>query len=172
MNWTEILLAVLGLVGTIDLGRLIFFKSAKKKEEGEAESAAVAPLKEANEIIRQQLIEANQREADLEGRLKEAQLEKDALYDRVEALSRENATVKQYICVHAGCSLRKPRLAHGPGFYEENKSGFEATIDYTPTRRLVAEYEKNKALLTEAAVQSEGAIAEYVERKQQEKGNE
>ena len=37
MDWTQIVIAVIGLLGAIDLGRVLFFKASKRKANAEAE---------------------------------------------------------------------------------------------------------------------------------------
>lgn len=165
MDWSSILIAVIGALAGGGLTALFTIKSSKKKAEGEADSAAVAPLKEANEIIRQQLNEADAREQDLETRIRALSGEKDALYEQIILLREEAAIIKQYLCVHGGCQLRKPGKGIGPKFFSAHKEDFERTIDNTPVNMLLREYGKKKPDLIEAAVESDGPIDTYIKLK-------
>ena len=152
MEWTDILTALIGALAGGGLTAIFTLKAARKKADGEADSAALAPLKEANEIIREQLKEANEREAELEERRRVLTAEKDALYEQIISLREEGAVVKQYICVHGGCQLRKPGKGLGPKYFESHREDFELTIDNLPVNVLLREYGARKQAIAEKAV--------------------
>ena len=107
MDWNSIIIALISALTGGGLTALLTLPQARKKAEGEADSAALQPLKEANEIIREQLKEANEREQEMEDRKRAITAEKDALYERLISIREESAVIKQYICVHGGCQLRQ-----------------------------------------------------------------
>lgn len=157
MDWNSIIIALISALTGGGLTALLTLPQARKKAEGEADLAAVQPLKEANEIIREQLAEANRREDELEERRRALIAEKDALYEQVIALREEAAIVKQYLCVHGGCQLRKPSKGIGPKFYSEHRDDFELTIDNLPVNVLLREYGKRKDSIIRAAASDDGA---------------
>ena len=152
MDWNSIIIALISALTGGGLTALLTLPQARKKAEGEADSAAVQPLKEANEIIREQLREANEREQDMEDRKRAITAEKDALYERLIAIREESAIIKQYICVHGGCQLRKPGKGLGPKYFDTHREDFEMTIDNLPVNVLLKEYGERKKAIAEKAV--------------------
>ena len=144
MDWNSIIIALISALTGGGLTALLTLPQARKKAEGEADSAAVQPLKEANEIIREQLREANEREQDMEDRKRAITAEKDALYERLIAIREESAIIKQYICVH-GKGL-------GPKYFDAHREDFEMTIDNLPVNVLLREYGARKQAIAEKAV--------------------
>lgn len=140
MDWTEIILALIGVVGVVDLGSLIFFRSSKKQAEGKADSAAVAPLKEANEILRQQLVEANEREKAMAGMNETLQNKCDERDEKIDKLIAKVATIEGLLCVHGGCQLREPIRGKGKDWYEEHKDNSDFGIDCKSCNVLMKEY--------------------------------
>lgn len=152
MDWSNIIMTLIGALAGGGIVVLATLPQIKKKAEGEADSAALQPLKEANEIIREQLKEANIREQEMEDRKRAITAEKDALYERLIAIREESAVVKQYICVHGGCQLRKPGKGLGPKYFETHREDFEMTIDNLPVNVLLREYGARKQAIAEKAV--------------------
>ena len=152
MDWNSIIIALISALTGGGLTALLTLPQARKKAEGEADSAALQPLKEANEIIREQLREANEREQDMEDRKRAITAEKDALYERLIAIREESAIIKQYICVHGGCQLRKPGKGLGPKYFDTHREDFEMTIDNLPVNVLLKEYGERKKAIAEKAV--------------------
>lgn len=155
MELHDILLAVLGCIGTIDLGRFIFFRSSRKQAEGEADSAAVAPLKDANEILRMQLADSDTHNADLEQHIEELRKEKEELFTQLIAAREENATIKQLLCVHGACYLRKPIRGRGGKWYDDYKDDPSLGIDMLPLNQLMKAYGKTKEAAAKAVAEEE-----------------
>lgn len=156
MDWSNIIMTLIGALAGGGIVVLATLPQIKKKAEGEAESAALQPLKEANEIIREQLKESNEREQELEDRVRSVTAEKDALYEQNAMLREENAVIKQYICVHGGCQLRKPGKGLGPKFFADHRGDFELTVDNLPVNVLLKDYGRRKDALAEMATSDEG----------------
>jgi hypothetical protein len=156
MDWNSIIIALISALTGGGLTALLTLQQARKKAEGEADSAAVQPLKEANEIIREQLKESNEREQELEDRVRSVTAEKDALYEQNAMLREENAVIKQYICVHGGCQLRKPGKGLGPKFFADHRGDFELTVDNLPVNVLLKDYGRRKDALAEMATSDAG----------------
>lgn len=152
MDWSNIIMTLIGALAGGGIVVLATLPQIRKKAEGEADSAALQPLKEANEIIREQLREANEREQDMEDRKRAITAEKDALYERLIAIREESAIIKQYICVHGGCQLRKPGKGLGPKYFDTHREDFEMTIDNLPVNVLLKEYGERKKTIAEKAV--------------------
>lgn len=144
MDWTQIILAIVGLFGVIDLGRIIFFKSSKKQAEGEADSAAVAPLKEANEILRHQLVAANERERELVESNNTLQDKIEKRDENIANLSAKVATIEGLLCIHGGCQLRQPIRGKGRDWYDEHKESSDFGIDCKSCNVLMKEYGERK----------------------------
>lgn len=88
----------------------------------------------------------------MEDRKRAITAEKDALYERLIAIREESAIVKQYICVHGGCQLRKPGKGLGPKYFDTHREDFEMTIDNLPVNVLLKEYGERKKAIAEKAV--------------------
>lgn len=155
MDWTQIVIAVLGLVGVIDLGRLIFFRSSKKKAEEEAEAvvqandaAAVATLKEAIE----QMSKLN---GDYSAAISSLNERVDDLLQKGVSKDDVIATLLTMICKHMGCSLREPIPGQGRVWFDQNKSDISLGVDYLPINQLMVQYgERRKQERLEAKGQA------------------
>ena len=88
----------------------------------------------------------------MEDRKRAITAEKDALYERLIAIREESAIIKQYICVHGGCQLRKPGKGLGPKYFDTHREDFEMTIDNLPVNVLLREYGARKQAIAEKAV--------------------
>lgn len=156
MDWTQIILAILGLLGTIDLGRIVFFRASKKKANAEAvgvektnESTAVETLEKAID----QMSESNDRYAEL---LKALRQEADEYHNAITRKDDTIATLLMLICKHRGCAVREPIPGQGRIWYENNKEDIALGMDDTPINQLLVQYgERKKRVKSDAGVESE-----------------
>lgn len=128
LDLTQIVISAMGLVGVLDLSRLVFFKSSKRKEnagagkaEAEADSAAVAAMKDAIAEVRQ----SNDNFQQIHSRDAQALAEKDGQIQTLNAkileLTADNATLKMLVCKHDGCPFREPVKGRGGEWWEAQK---------------------------------------------------
>jgi len=144
MNWTEIIIGVLGLFAAGDLLRLIFFRASRKEAEAKAEgvvqendSAAVATLERAIE----QMSKTNEAYAQM---IENLRAERDAEHERNIAKDESIATLQTLICKHMGCSIREPISGQGRKWFEENKEDISMGLDFLPINQLMRRYGDKK----------------------------
>lgn len=130
MDWTQIIMAVVALLGGDALLRLLFFRASKKKANAEAvsvekqnEGTAVETLKSAMEILQSQLDYANGAVAAKEEIIQALTKEKTEMSARLQALFDD-------MCVHKGCKLRKPHQGQGMKWYEQHADDPSLGCDY------------------------------------------
>ena len=146
MDWTQIIVAVFGLLGVIDLGRLIFFKSSKRKATAEAvnveqqnDSTAVETLKSAMELLQAQLDYAQGQVAAKEEVIQIKDQRIITLESQIQALFDD-------MCVHKGCKLRKPHQGQGRKWYEMYRDDPSLGCDYLSVEWLLKQWRaKSKA---------------------------
>ncbi|MBQ2006320.1 MAG: hypothetical protein II205_02025 [Bacteroidales bacterium] len=136
MDWTAIVGYAFGALGLFDLGRLVFFKSSKKKASAEADSVAVDVLNNALEALDKRLEEyqnlAREKDAEI------TRLQKELADKR-----NENTTKGFYMCVHQACPLRRPTLGRGKQYYDEHRDEDMLGADMRTLEKLIAEYKGN-----------------------------
>lgn len=144
MNWSEIIIGVLGLFAAGDLLRLIFFRASRKEAEAKAEgvvqendSAAVATLERAIE----QMSKTNEAYAQM---IENLRAERDAEHERNIAKDESIATLQTLICKHMGCSIREPISGQGRKWFEENKEDISMGLDFLPINQLMRRYGDKK----------------------------
>ena len=155
MNWTEIIIGVLGLFAAGDLLRLIFFRASRKEAEAKAEgvekeneSAAVATLERAIE----QLSKTNDAYCQMVERLT---AERDTEHERNISKDESIATLQTLICKHMGCSIREPISGQGRRWFEENKQDVSLGLDFLPINQLMRQYGDRKRLIAEKEAKDE-----------------
>ena len=130
INWTEIIVAVVSVIGGLGLGRLLFFRANKKKANAEADNVALEGYQAAFMSLRED----------------KEQAVKDAATARVEAAKAqesERETLSRLmacyddICVHKGCRLRKPHQGQGMKWYEQYKEDPSLGCDYESIDTLI-----------------------------------
>ncbi|MCR5841972.1 MAG: hypothetical protein K6G86_07835 [Bacteroidales bacterium] len=138
MDWTQIVIAALGLIGVVDFGRILFFKERKKKEGSEADNIAIKGLKESIVTLESRI--ASDQEA---MERKDAKIE--ALYDEKNTYREDLASSQTLMCVHLGCAARKPAQGQGAEWLRDHKSDPSLGVDYLPINQLMKLYGKQKA---------------------------
>lgn len=132
MGWTEIVIAVLGIVGALDLGRLVFFHASKKKANAEADEIAITALKDAIAGLRDE--NTNLR------------LENESLRDEKIRLTNRLTALFDDMCVHKGCCIRKPHQGQGEKWYNDNIDDPSMGCDYESIYTLLKKHKKSNCL--------------------------
>lgn len=128
MDFTQIILSIFGLLGALDLGRLIFFRANKKKANAEADGLAITALKDAIAELRDENSELREENNTLRE-------EKISLTNRLTALFDD-------MCVHKGCSVRKPHQGQGEKWYNDNIDDPSMGCDYESIYTLLKRHKK------------------------------
>lgn len=136
VDWTSIILALIGLVAGGSLMSIFTFKSIKKKANAEADSAAVEPLKAAIEILNQQLAAANATIATKDEIIEQKQAKITEQSNRLTALYDD-------MCIHKGCKLRKPHQGQGAKWHEDHIEDPSLGCDYMSIEWLLKMWRKN-----------------------------
>jgi len=130
MDWTQIILAFFGLIGAVDLGRVIFFRASKRKANAEAtsiekqnEGTAVEALKNSVELLSEQLSRST-------AKVSEKQAIIDELREEVQTLQLRLVSLYDDMCVHKGCKLRKPHEGQGRLWYDQHADDPSLGCDY------------------------------------------
>ena len=124
LDWTQIILGVFGLIGAIDLVRLLFVKEDKKKKKLENTDAEVAVAQHANELLSAQLERGHETIKRKDEQIDELQREKAALLAAQSCLFDD-------MCIHKGCRVRKPHQGQGSQWYEKYREDPNLGADYT-----------------------------------------
>lgn len=148
MDWTQIVIAALGLVGALDLGRVLFFKANKKKANAEADNVAIEGMEKTIAALEKRISD----DADAMER-KDAKIEK--MYDEKNALREDLASAQTMMCVHMGCAARKPAQGQGAEWLRDHKEDPSLGVDYLPINQLIKLYGKQKVEKEEKAVENE-----------------
>ena len=148
MDWTQIVIAALGLVGVLDLGRVLFFKANKKKANAEADNVAIEGMEKTIAALEKRISD----DADAMER-KDAKIEK--MYDEKNALREDLASAQTMMCVHMGCAARKPAQGQGAEWLRDHKEDPSLGVDYLPINQLIKLYGKQKVEKEEKAVENE-----------------
>jgi len=144
MDWTQIVVAILGIIGALDLGRFIFFRASRKKADAEADgavqandSAAVQTLKDAIAELSTMNREYAKDKRDLDDKV-------DELLASITRKDETIATLLTMVCKHLGCTLREPVPGQGRVWYEANKGDISLGVDYLPINQLMTRYGERK----------------------------
>ena len=144
MDWTQIIVAVLGTFGVLDFGRILFFKERKKKEGSEADNIAIDGMEKTIASMEKRMA------ADAEAMdKKDAKIE--SLYDEKNELREDLASAQTLMCIHMGCALRKPARGQGAEWLRDHKSDPALGVDYLPVNQLMKKYGREKAEKQEEA---------------------
>lgn len=146
MDWTQIVIAILGIVGALDLGRILFFKANKKKANAEADNIVIEGMEKTIAAMTSRIDSdedaINRRDAKIE-----------ALYDEKNKLREDLASAQTLMCIHMGCAVRKPVRGQGAEWLRDHRDDPALGVDYLPINQLMKLYgdEKRAAKEKEAA---------------------
>lgn len=123
MEWTSIIIAVFGIVGGVDLLRLLFVKEERRQKEAEAGSTELDTARNANDLLAEQLQRSHETIGTQTGTIAELREENARLRSTITALFDD-------MCVHKGCRIRKPHQGQGQKWYEEYRDDPSLGCDY------------------------------------------
>lgn len=124
MDWTQILIAICGMVSLADLLRVIFFrKEDKHDKQAETKDKEIETLRKTNDLLEQQV----ERSHETIMKLTE---ENNALHDEKADLLATQACLFDDMCIHKGCRLRKPHPGQGMKWYKIYREDPALGADY------------------------------------------
>lgn len=124
MDWTQILIAICGMVSLADLLRVIFFrKEDKHDKQAETKDKEIETLRKTNDLLEQQV----ERSHETIMKLTE---ENNALHDEKADLLATQACLFDDMCIHKGCRLRKPHPGQGMKWYKKYREDPALGADY------------------------------------------
>lgn len=124
MDWTQILIAICGMVSLADLLRVIFFrKEDKHDKQAETKDKEIETLRKTNDLLEQQV----ERSHETIMKLTE---ENNALRDEKADLLATQACLFDDMCIHKGCRLRKPHPGQGMKWYKKYREDPALGADY------------------------------------------
>lgn len=130
MEWTSIIVAVLGIVGGIDLLRLLFIKEDRKKKNVENKDAEVQAAQHANDLLSKQLERSHETITSLNA-------ENSTLHREKAELLATQSCLFDDMCVHKGCRLRKPHQGQGVMYYQSYRDDPSLGADYHSVDTLI-----------------------------------
>ncbi len=137
MDWTQIVIAILGVVGAFDLGRILFFRANKKKANAEADNIVIEGMERTIAAMTSRI------DSDEEAmRRKDAKIEE--LYNEKNALREDLASAQTLMCIHMGCAVRKPVRGQGAEWLRDHKNDPALGVDYLPINQLIRQYGEQK----------------------------
>lgn len=126
----QVILAIIGVIGGVDLLRLLFVKEDKRGRQVENIDAEIAALQHANDLLAQQLERSHETINKLEA-------EKSALQEEKAGLLATQACLFDDMCVHKGCRMRKPHPGTGARWYNDYREDPNLGADYLSIDTLI-----------------------------------
>lgn len=129
MDWAQVISALAGALAGGGLVRLATLGSARRKAGAEADSAAVAAMREAYDAMKDALSEireSNDRFLAAHTRDEAAMAEKDS---RALGLAADNAALEMLACRHDACPFREPAKGLGAEWWKGRKGSGERLTD-------------------------------------------
>ena len=144
MDWTQLVLGILGILFGDFMLRILFLKVDKKQKNAEADNtaiegykAAVGDLRTDNARLRDELLEAKRKYGE-ELDLKDKRIAE--LFDEKDREREGRVTAEQGYCRHFGCMLREPAVGQGREWLKSHKGDPVLGIDYLPINQLLKRY--------------------------------
>lgn len=138
MDWTAIITGILTFIAGGGLVAIFTLPAIRKKANAEADNAVIEPLKQAINILNEQLKNAN---ATVEE--KNRIIEQKTQHELV--LSNKLTALFDDMCVHKGCKLRKPHQGQGQRWYEDHKDDPSLGCDYLSVEWLLKQWRARNA---------------------------
>ena len=133
MDWTAIITGILTFIAGGGLVAIFTLPAIRKKANAEADNAVIEPLKQAINILNEQLKAAN---ATIEE--KNRIIEQKTQHEFV--LANKLTALYDDMCVHKGCKLRKPHQGQGQRWYEDHKDDPSLGCDYLSVEWLLKQW--------------------------------
>lgn len=144
MDWTQIIVAIVGIVTLEGILKLILIKVTKKGKEIENVAAEVAAANAANNLMAEQLNRSHETIKALNEQL-------EAKNDQIARLTATVTALFDDMCVHKGCRLRKPHQGQGALWYEKYREDPALGADYASIDTLIKQERKaRQSVETEA----------------------
>lgn len=149
MDWTTLIVSLLTFIAGGGLVTPFCIRAARRraqaeaakakaeadKEKADADNAAIAPLKQAIDILADQLKTANETIA-----LKNEIIEQKTQHEFV--LANKLTALYDDMCVHKGCKIRKPHQGQGQRWYEDHADDPSLGCDYLSIEWLLKQWRK------------------------------
>ena len=123
MDWTQILVAVVGIVTLEGIVQFFFIKVRRKHEQIKNVDSQVAVAQHANELLSKQLDNCHETAKNLMD-------ENTDLHEQNASLRAAQACLFDDMCVHKGCRIRKPHQGQGKLWYEQYREDPNLGADY------------------------------------------
>lgn len=133
MDWTAIITGILTFIAGGGLVAIFTLPAIRKKANAEADNAVIEPLKQAINILNDQLKNAN---ATIEE--KNRIIEQKTQHEFV--LANKLTALYDDMCVHKGCKLRKPHQGQGQRWYEDHADDPSLGCDYLSVEWLLKQW--------------------------------
>lgn len=133
MDWTAIITGILTFIAGGGLVAIFTLPAIRKKANAEADNAVIEPLKQAINILNEQLKTAN---ATIEE--KNRIIEQKTQHEFV--LANKLTALYDDMCVHKGCKLRKPHQGQGQRWYEDHADDPSLGCDYLSVEWLLKQW--------------------------------
>ena len=172
MNWelvTQIVVAVLGLIGTVDILRLLFVKEDKKGKQVQNVDAEVAVAQHANNLLSQQLERSHETILERDRTIAEKDAVIESKNQEIANLREEKAILCGSLCIHHACRIRDPRLGQGARHFEQNKHSDNLGGDNISIDTLI---KQDRAKRLKLEKEADAAIAEASNPKKEAEGTE
>jgi len=147
VDWSNIIMALIGLVSGGGLMGLLTLKQKRKMGDVEVFLGNIEALKN---IIEQLQLE-NKRKDEL---LTQYGKNREDHARRYEEKAEESAKLKTLMCVHLGCSLRDPLLGQGGDWMEQHRDDISLGVDYTPINVLMSRLGKKRKTENESEAEA------------------
>lgn len=135
MDWTQVIVAIIGIVTLEGILKLILIKSTKKGKEIENVAAEVEAANAANKLMAEQLERSHET-------IKELNSQMEAKNNQIARLTATVTALFDDMCVHKGCRLRKPHQGQGALWYEKYREDPALGADYASIDTLIKQERK------------------------------
>lgn len=146
MDWIQIISIVVGFVGGGGLTALFTLRFTRKKAGADADNAAINALNNAISTMTGIDNSKDNEITDLKAENTELRQQIGKLQAHLSDKRCECTTKGYYMCVHQGCSLRRPALGRGKTFFDEYKDAVDFGADFYSVEELLEEHKKNNIL--------------------------
>lgn len=135
MDWTQVIVAIIGIVTLEGILKLILIKSTKKGKEIENVAAEVEAANAANKLMVEQLERSHET-------IKELNSQMEAKNAQIARLTATVTALFDDMCIHKGCRLRKPHQGQGQLWYERYREDPALGADYSSIDTLIKQERK------------------------------
>ena len=123
MDWTQVIVAVLGVVTLEGLVQFFFIKVRRRHEQIKNVDSQVEVAQHANDLLSKQLDNCHET-------IKQLNEENNGLHAQNAALLATQSCLFDDMCIHKGCRIRKPHQGQGQLWYENYRNDPTLGADY------------------------------------------